>query len=153
MKKKVIAVAQYIALLMTSVFPATALAEGGTEQEAPVCICENKCSEGNMNADCPVCSAAADFSACQGQEPQPMNEQGGGDTTPADGQGGSGIVTSASGLCEHHTQHDESCGYTEGTAEIPCSHEHTEDCYTLVTKCVHTPYGRLLPCGRHRYPV
>lgn len=50
----------------------------------------------------------------------------------------SGIVTSASGLCEHHTQHDESCGYTEGTAEIPCSHEHTEDCYTLVTKCVHT---------------
>lgn len=42
------------------------------------------------------------------------------------------------GLCEHHTQHDKICGYTEGTAEIPCSHEHTEDCYTLVTKCVHT---------------
>ena len=49
----------------------------------------------------------------------------------------SGIVTSASGLCEHHTQHDSACGYTEGTAEIPCSHEHTEDCYTLVTECVH----------------
>ena len=32
------------------------------------------------------------------------------------------------GLCEHHTQHDESCGYTEGTAEIPCSHEHNESC-------------------------
>ena len=44
----------------------------------------------------------------------------------------SGIVTSEGGLCEHHTQHDENCGYTEGTAEIPCSHEHTEDCYTLV---------------------
>ena len=40
----------------------------------------------------------------------------------------SGIVTSASGLCEHHTQHDESCGYTEGTEEIPCSHEHNESC-------------------------
>jgi hypothetical protein len=40
----------------------------------------------------------------------------------------SGIVTSASGLCEHHTRHDESCGYTEGTAEIPCSHEHDESC-------------------------
>lgn len=40
----------------------------------------------------------------------------------------SGIVTSASGLCEHHTQHDESCSYTEGTAEIPCSHEHDESC-------------------------
>lgn len=30
------------------------------------------------------------------------------------------------GLCEHHTQHDGACGYTEGTAEIPCSHEHNE---------------------------
>lgn len=42
--------------------------------------------------------------------------------------GRSGIVTSESGLCEHHTQHDESCGYTEGAAEIPCSHEHNESC-------------------------
>ena len=41
------------------------------------------------------------------------------------------------GLCEHHTQHDSACGYSEGTAEVPCSHEHTEDCYTLVTNCVH----------------
>ena len=40
----------------------------------------------------------------------------------------SGIVTSASGLCEHHTQHDSACGYTEGTAEIPYSHEHDEAC-------------------------
>lgn len=57
----------------------------------------------------------------------------------------SGIVTSASGLCEHHTQHDESCGYTEGTAEIPCSHEHTEDCYTLVTECVHEHTAECYP--------
>lgn len=43
-------------------------------------------------------------------------------------------------LCEHHTQHDESCGYTEGTAEIPCSHEHTESCGGLTdpTACHHT---------------
>ena len=40
-------------------------------------------------------------------------------------------------LCEHHTQHDSACGYSEGAAETPCGHEHTEDCYTLVTKCVH----------------
>ena len=40
------------------------------------------------------------------------------------------------GLCEHHTEHTADCGYTEGTAEIPCSHEHTENCYTLVTECV-----------------
>ena len=52
----------------------------------------------------------------------------------------SGIVTSASGLCEHHTQHDESCGYTEGTAEIPCSHEHNESCGGLTDPeaCNHT---------------
>lgn len=41
------------------------------------------------------------------------------------------------GLCEHHTQHDSACGYSEGTAEVPCSHEHTEECYTQATKCVH----------------
>ena len=41
------------------------------------------------------------------------------------------------GLCEHHTQHDGACGYSEGAAETPCGHEHTEDCYTLVTNCVH----------------
>lgn len=52
----------------------------------------------------------------------------------------SGIVTSESGLCEHHTQHDESCGYTEGTAEIPCSHEHDESCDGLTDPeaCNHT---------------
>ena len=52
----------------------------------------------------------------------------------------SGIVTSASRLCEHHTQHDESCGYTEGTAEIPCSHEHNESCGGLTdpATCNHT---------------
>lgn len=44
------------------------------------------------------------------------------------------------GLCEHHTQHDESCGYTEGTAEIPCSHEHNESCGGLTdpAACNHT---------------
>ena len=52
----------------------------------------------------------------------------------------SGIVTSTSGLCEHHTQHDESCGYTEGTAEISCSHEHDENCGGLTDPeaCNHT---------------
>lgn len=41
------------------------------------------------------------------------------------------------GLCEHHPQHDNACGYSEATTETPCTHEHTEDCYTLVTNCVH----------------
>ena len=41
------------------------------------------------------------------------------------------------GLCEHHTKHDDACGYSEATTETPCTHEHTEDCYTLVENCVH----------------
>ena len=51
------------------------------------------------------------------------------------GQTGGGVT--ASGLCEHHPAHDDECGYTEGTAGTPCSHEHTDDCYTEVTGCVH----------------
>ena len=41
------------------------------------------------------------------------------------------------GLCEHHPEHTEDCGYTEGTEGAACKHEHTEDCYTLVKKCIH----------------
>lgn len=35
------------------------------------------------------------------------------------------------GLCEHHPEHTEDCGYTEGTEGAACEHEHTENCYTL----------------------
>lgn len=42
-----------------------------------------------------------------------------------------------SGLCEHHTEHTADCGYTEGIPGTPCNHEHTDECYTLVTECVH----------------
>ena len=41
------------------------------------------------------------------------------------------------GLCEHHTEHNEECGYIEAAEESPCTHEHTEECYRLVTDCVH----------------
>ena len=41
------------------------------------------------------------------------------------------------GLCEHHPEHTEDCGYTEGTEGADCEHEHTEDCYTPVEKCIH----------------
>ena len=58
-------------------------------------------------------------------------------TVFAEGEPDSGPPPAQSALCEHHPQHDESCGYTEGTEGSPCSHEHTEDCYTLVTECVH----------------
>ena len=49
----------------------------------------------------------------------------------------SGQITAAGGLCEHHTEHDADCGYTEGSEGTPCTHEHSEDCYTEVTECVH----------------
>ena len=41
------------------------------------------------------------------------------------------------GLCEHHNEHNDTCGYSEGTAEVPCNHEHTEECYKQVTNCIH----------------
>ena len=41
------------------------------------------------------------------------------------------------GLCKHHPEHTEDCGYTKGTEGAACEHEHTEDCYTLVKKCIH----------------
>ena len=66
-------------------------------------------------------------------------------TAFAEGEPDSGMPPAQSALCEHHTQHDESCGYTEGTAEISCSHEHTEDCYTLVTECIHEHTAECYP--------
>ncbi len=60
------------------------------------------------------------------------------------------------GLCEHHTQHDDACGYTEGTAEIPCSHEHNESCGGLTDPaacnhshdeaCCYVPATEGTPC-------
>ena len=48
------------------------------------------------------------------------------------------IITAGTGdLCEHHPEHDDECGYSEGTTGTACGHEHTDDCYTEVIKCVH----------------
>ena len=49
------------------------------------------------------------------------------------------------GLCEHHPAHDEACGYTEGTAEISCSHEHAEECHSLITRCVQAHTAECYP--------
>ena len=48
-----------------------------------------------------------------------------------------GVSAVHTGLCEHHPEHTEDCGYTEGTKGADCEHEHTEDCYPLVNKCIH----------------
>ena len=57
-----------------------------------------------------------------------------------------GVSAVHTGLCEHHPEHTEDCGYTEGTEGAACEHEHTEDCYTLVKKCIHEH-------DESRYPV
>lgn len=41
------------------------------------------------------------------------------------------------GLCEHHPAHTAECGYAEGTEGASCNHQHTDECYTFVTNCVH----------------
>ena len=58
-------------------------------------------------------------------------------TAFADGKPDRDPSPAESGLCEHHPSHDEACGYTGGSEESPCTHEHDEACYTLVTSCVH----------------
>ncbi len=48
------------------------------------------------------------------------------------------------GLCAHHTEHTDACGYIAPSEGQPCNHEHMEDCYTIaedgseVLDCQHT---------------
>ncbi len=49
-----------------------------------------------------------------------------------------GEISETGGLCEHHTAHDETCGYVEGIEGSPCTHEHGAECYTEITSCTHT---------------
>ena len=41
------------------------------------------------------------------------------------------------GLCEHHTQHTEECGYSSAMEGMACNHEHTDACYKTATACIH----------------
>lgn len=59
----------------------------------------------------------------------------------------SGETVKTGGLCEHHTAHDETCGYAEGTEGSLCTHEHGEECYTEVKNCVHTHTEECYPAG------
>lgn len=40
------------------------------------------------------------------------------------------------GLCEHHTTHDENCGYVEAVEGSQCTHEHSETYYQTL-HCIH----------------
>ena len=46
---------------------------------------------------------------------------------PLGGLAVSASENSGTGICEHHTEHTEDCGYAEAE---DCRHEHTEECYT-----------------------
>lgn len=51
------------------------------------------------------------------------------------------------GLCEHHTEHTEDCGYTEAVEGSSCAHVHTEECYESITDCVHEHTEACYPEG------
>lgn len=39
------------------------------------------------------------------------------------------------GICEHHTEHDDTCGYREAVDGSDCNHVHTADCYVKELIC------------------
>jgi uncharacterized repeat protein (TIGR02543 family) len=55
MKKRLYSILLTLCMLLCFV-PTTVFAEGETE-DAPACICEMACTEGTINADCPICGA------------------------------------------------------------------------------------------------
>ena len=64
----------------------------------------------------------------------------------------SGAAIGTGGLCAHHTEHDDTCGYVEGSAESPCTHEHSEDCYTEVKSCIHKHTSDCYPASDSSIP-
>ncbi len=48
-------------------------------------------------------------------------------TVPADAANRSGT-----GICKHHPVHTAECGYRPAVAASPCTHEHTDACYTVI---------------------
>jgi len=47
-------------------------------------------------------------------------------------------------FCEHHAEHTEECGYTEGAEGFECTHVHGEECYSEEINCIHVHDGN---CG------
>lgn len=74
--KRLLSLLTAAALVLTLV-PSGALATGDTpeQEDTPVCVCTDKCTEGSVNSDCAVCTA--DPGACQGKEtvPAPQNQE------------------------------------------------------------------------------
>lgn len=74
------------------------------------CSCLTLCTEGQINPDCLVCGAEnADLSDCKGKAEKE-------DTKQPEG----------TGICKHHQEHDDACGYqpkSEDSEGSPCTYE------------------------------
>ena len=74
------------------------------------CSCLTLCTEGQINPDCPVCGAEdAGLSDCKGKAEKEDTKQ------PED-----------TGICKHHQEHDDACGYqpeSEDSEGSPCTYE------------------------------
>ncbi len=56
-----------------------------------------------------------------------------------------GTETIKTGLCEHHTTHDENCGYVEAVEGSQCTHKHSEICYQTL-RGMHKHSGGTATC-------
>ncbi|WP_166545223.1 S-layer homology domain-containing protein [Anaerotruncus sp. 1XD42-93] len=74
------------------------------------CSCLTLCTEGQINPDCPVCGGSdAGLSDCKGKAAKEDAKQ------PED-----------TGICKHHQEHDDACGYqpeSEDSVGSPCTYE------------------------------
>ena len=65
MKRRLLSILLLICMTLT-LFPVSALAEDWDTDEAPVCVCNEACTEEAVNHDCPVCGAdGAQACACE----------------------------------------------------------------------------------------
>ena len=74
------------------------------------CICKVLCTEDSINGDCPICGAGGDsLLDCKGKvSEENMGEQ------------------EDTGICKHHQEHDDTCGYqpaSENGEGSPCTYE------------------------------
>lgn len=97
------------------------------KEDAAECICEILCAEDSRNGDCPLCGAeGADLSCCNGEEQEKISEK---DIEPDDAdtenardtadieQGDADIEDADTGLCAHHKEHTQDCGYRKASED------------------------------------
>lgn len=51
------------------------------------------------------------------------------------------------GLCPHHPEHTDACGYAAPVPEQECTHSHSDDCYIAETDCIHEHTAECYPAS------